>query len=196
MLLFFSSEKHRFHPNIYNNGQICLDILQNQWSPIYDICAILTSIQSLLCDPNPASPANSEVSLPRLLSFFAYDVNGKDVCCFEFRGDGCVFGRQTFVHCHRFESLKAKERRCSFLHNFRRTHGVVCSLLFVLQYSPSCITCAACRALYHPLSLAGISNPVLSYTDLVRPTGIPTLPGEQEGIQSPRAGSSRTKLGR
>lgn len=52
----------RFHPNIYNNGQICLDILQNQWSPIYDICAILTSIQSLLCDPNPASPANSEVT--------------------------------------------------------------------------------------------------------------------------------------
>ncbi len=34
-----------FHPNIYNDGQICLDILQNQWSPIYDISAILTSIQ-------------------------------------------------------------------------------------------------------------------------------------------------------
>ncbi|CAL5418249.1 unnamed protein product [Camellia sinensis] len=58
---------------------ICLDILQNQWSPIYDVAAILTSIQvvrllilgdpppvdledcgSLLCDPNPNSPANSE----------------------------------------------------------------------------------------------------------------------------------------
>ncbi|EWM29983.1 ubiquitin-conjugating enzyme e2 [Nannochloropsis gaditana] len=51
-----------FHPNIYNDGQICLDILQNQWSPIYDVSAILTSIQSLLCDPNPASPANSEAS--------------------------------------------------------------------------------------------------------------------------------------
>ena len=51
-----------FHPNIYNNGQICLDILQNQWSPIYDISAILTSIQSLLCDPNPNSPANSEAA--------------------------------------------------------------------------------------------------------------------------------------
>ena len=37
-----------FHPNIYNDGQICLDILQNQWSPIYDISAILTAIQSLL----------------------------------------------------------------------------------------------------------------------------------------------------
>ncbi len=51
-----------FHPNVYNDGKICLDILQNQWSPIYDIAAILTSIQSLLSDPNPASPANAEAS--------------------------------------------------------------------------------------------------------------------------------------
>lgn len=51
-----------FHPNIYASGQICLDILQNQWSPIYDIAAILTSIQSLLTDPNPASPANVEAA--------------------------------------------------------------------------------------------------------------------------------------
>jgi ubiquitin-conjugating enzyme E2 A len=51
-----------FHPNIYNDGQICLDILQNQWSPIYDVAAILTSIQSLLTDPNPNSPANSEAA--------------------------------------------------------------------------------------------------------------------------------------
>jgi len=51
-----------FHPNIYMDGQICLDILHNQWSPIYDISAILTSIQSLLTDPNPNSPANMEAA--------------------------------------------------------------------------------------------------------------------------------------
>ena len=48
-----------YHCNINGSGAICLDILQNQWSPIYDISAILTSIQSLLTDPNPNSPANS-----------------------------------------------------------------------------------------------------------------------------------------
>ena len=51
-----------FHPNVYDTGDICLDILQNQWSPIYDVSAILTSIQSLLSDPNPDSPANSEAA--------------------------------------------------------------------------------------------------------------------------------------
>lgn len=42
-----------FHPNVYANGELCLDILQNRWSPTYDVAAILTSIQSLLPDPNP-----------------------------------------------------------------------------------------------------------------------------------------------
>lgn len=30
---------------MYADGSICLDILQNLWSPIYDVAAILTSIQ-------------------------------------------------------------------------------------------------------------------------------------------------------
>ncbi|EEA08314.1 ubiquitin-conjugating enzyme family protein [Cryptosporidium muris RN66] len=51
-----------YHPNIYPDGRICLDILQNQWSALFDISSILTSIQSLLNDPNPNSPANIEAS--------------------------------------------------------------------------------------------------------------------------------------
>lgn len=51
-----------FHPNIYADGKICLDVLTNQWSPIYDVHTILTSIQSLLTDPNPDSPANAEAA--------------------------------------------------------------------------------------------------------------------------------------
>jgi ubiquitin-protein ligase len=51
-----------FHPNIYTNGQICLDILDKAWTPLYDFTAILTQIQSLLTDPNPGSPANNEAA--------------------------------------------------------------------------------------------------------------------------------------
>lgn len=53
---------HIFHPNVYLDGKICLDILDKRWSAAYGISAILTSIQSLLADPNPESPANVEAS--------------------------------------------------------------------------------------------------------------------------------------
>lgn len=39
------------HPHffaVYADGSICLDILQNRWSPTYDVSSILTSIQVTL----------------------------------------------------------------------------------------------------------------------------------------------------
>ena len=51
-----------FHPNIYRDGTICLDILRSKWSPVLTIQTVLLSIQSLLGDPNIASPANGHAS--------------------------------------------------------------------------------------------------------------------------------------
>lgn len=51
-----------FHPNVYPDGELCLDIIQDKWSPVYTVSTILTSIQSLLSDPNTSSPANPEAS--------------------------------------------------------------------------------------------------------------------------------------
>mmetsp|Transcript_14729 Transcript_14729/g.15230 ORF Transcript_14729/g.15230 Transcript_14729/m.15230 type:complete len:154 (+) Transcript_14729:26-487(+) len=48
-----------FHPNIYTDGKICLDILDKSWVPMYDTSGVLQSIQLLLIDPNPNSPANT-----------------------------------------------------------------------------------------------------------------------------------------
>ena len=33
-----------FHPNVYTDGKICLDILMNNWSPVYDVLNVLISI--------------------------------------------------------------------------------------------------------------------------------------------------------
>lgn len=41
-----------FHPNVYATGELCLDILQNRWSPTYDVAAVLTSIQRYICCQN------------------------------------------------------------------------------------------------------------------------------------------------
>ncbi len=52
-----------FHPNIYRDGKICVDILQPaEWTPAQNVRSILISIISLLSDPNPASPANREAA--------------------------------------------------------------------------------------------------------------------------------------
>ena len=68
-----------FHPNIYNDGSICLDILKDNWSPVYDISSILTSIQSLLCDPNTKSPANNTAAELFQKNYKEYEQRVKEI---------------------------------------------------------------------------------------------------------------------
>nr|CAG4646589.1 EOG090X0DZY [Macrothrix elegans] len=51
-----------FHPNVDTYGNICLDILKDKWSALYDVRTILLSIQSLLGDPNNESPLNGQAA--------------------------------------------------------------------------------------------------------------------------------------
>ena len=51
-----------FHPNISIDGEICLDVLKDKWSPVFTLRTILISIMSLLSDPNPDSPLNGEAA--------------------------------------------------------------------------------------------------------------------------------------
>jgi len=51
-----------YHPNVDLAGNICLDILQDKWSAVYSVTTIMLSLQSLLGEPNNASPLNNEAA--------------------------------------------------------------------------------------------------------------------------------------
>jgi ubiquitin-conjugating enzyme E2 D/E len=70
-----------FHMNLrFSNGRgaICLDILQGEWTPALKITQLLLSISSLLTDPNPASPYNSEISRLYLSDRKAHDEKARE----------------------------------------------------------------------------------------------------------------------
>lgn len=52
-----------WHPNVSDNGYICLDILKSRWTPVTTLRGVLLSVQSLMQDPNPESPLVSNFLL-------------------------------------------------------------------------------------------------------------------------------------
>eukprot|EP01156_Anaeramoeba_ignava_P018511 Anaeramoba_ignava/a91996_389.p1 GENE.a91996_389~~a91996_389.p1 ORF type:complete len:170 (+),score=55.51 a91996_389:31-540(+) len=51
-----------YHPNIDTEGNICLNILRDEWKPILTLNSIVYGLQFLFLEPNPDDPLNKEAA--------------------------------------------------------------------------------------------------------------------------------------
>lgn len=73
-----------YHPNIYNDGKVCMSILHEgidqygyehiseRWNPSHSVNSILMSLLSILTEPNFDSPANVDASKLWREDYMAY----------------------------------------------------------------------------------------------------------------------------
>ena len=51
-----------FHPNIDEEGRVCLNLIREDWVPSIDLSQVACSLQFLLSEPNPDDPLNEEAA--------------------------------------------------------------------------------------------------------------------------------------
>ncbi|KAF8791493.1 NEDD8-conjugating enzyme Ubc12-like [Argiope bruennichi] len=51
-----------YHPNIDLDGNVCLNILREDWKPVLTINSIVYGLQYLFLEPNPEDPLNKEAA--------------------------------------------------------------------------------------------------------------------------------------
>jgi len=63
-----------YHPNIDLDGNVCLNILREDWKPVLTINAIVYGLQYLFLEPNPDDPLNKEAANELQVGLVAFNL--------------------------------------------------------------------------------------------------------------------------
>ena len=55
-------ETRVYHPNIDLEGNVCLNILCEDWKPVLTVNSVIYGVQFLFLEPNPEDPLNKEAA--------------------------------------------------------------------------------------------------------------------------------------
>ncbi|ORX33929.1 ubiquitin-conjugating enzyme/RWD-like protein [Kockovaella imperatae] len=66
-----------YHPNLDLEGNVCLNILREDWKPVLNLSSVMVGLQYLFLEPNPDDPLNKEAAedLRRNRQSFISNVN-------------------------------------------------------------------------------------------------------------------------
>lgn len=62
-----------YHPNVDLEGNVCLNILREDWKPVLNLNSVMVGLQYLFLEPNPDDPLNKGAQLRILLCFHVTD---------------------------------------------------------------------------------------------------------------------------
>ena len=51
-----------YHPNIDTAGNVCLNILRDDWKPVLNVYSVVSGVLYLFIEPNPNDPLNHEAA--------------------------------------------------------------------------------------------------------------------------------------
>ncbi|XP_054713837.1 nedd8-conjugating enzyme UbcE2M-like [Uloborus diversus] len=74
-----------YHPNIDLEGNVCLNILREDWKPVLTINSIVYGLQFLLLEPNPEDPLNETAATQLKMDSKGFASNVRRVMAKEIR---------------------------------------------------------------------------------------------------------------